>query len=69
MARNTSYEVTKRYEDKAMKRYTIKFHRISDRDVISAIESNSNKTDYIRRCIRANISERNTNNTISIKKE
>ncbi len=60
MARKTSYEVTKRYEDKAMKRYSIKFHRISDSDVISAIDCSSNKTDFIRRCIRATIKKEST---------
>lgn len=59
MAR-TSYEVNKRYHDKAMKQYTIRFHRLSDSDVISAIDASSNKTDFIRRCIRAAIKKEST---------
>ena len=60
MAAKTSYEVNKRYHDKAMKQYTIRFHRTSDSDVISAIDSSCNKTDFIRRCIRASVEKEST---------
>ena len=56
----SSYETTKRYHDKAMKQYTIRFHRKSDSDVISAIDASGNKTDFIRRCIRASIEKEST---------
>lgn len=59
----TSYEVTKRYHDKAMKKYTMMFHRVSDSDVISAIDSSSNKTDFIRQAVRARIKKESTEST------
>ena len=49
----TSYEVKHRYEQKAMKQYRAVFHKVSDADIIKALEEAPNKTDLIRKALRA----------------
>lgn len=58
-----SYKVRKRYETKAMKRYSLVFHRVSDKDVIEALDNSDNKTDYVRQSIRERISKENSKTT------
>ena len=57
-APHVSYEVRKRYEDKAMKSYLIKFHRVNDSDVIECLDKAGNKTDFIRTLIRNEMGEK-----------
>lgn len=58
-----SYKVRKRYQDRAMKRYSLVFHRVSDKDVIEALDNSDNKTDYVRQSIRERISKENSKTT------
>lgn len=52
-----TYEVQKRYVDKACKRYTLKFFKKTDSDVIEALDNSDNKTDYVRQSIRERLSK------------
>ena len=47
-----SYEVTKRYQDKALKIERIVLHREHDKDIIEELEKQDNKSGYIKESIR-----------------
>lgn len=57
-APHVSYEAQKRYQDKAMKRYNLMFHRVNDSDVIECLDKAGNKTDFIRTLIRKELGEK-----------
>ena len=46
-----------KYHNKAMKSFTFRFHKESDRDVIATLQSKSNKNDYVRQLILKDIKE------------
>ena len=47
-----SYQVQKRYADKALKKYTFRLHKVNDSDVIEKLDSSENKTELFRKAIR-----------------
>lgn len=52
-----TYEVKKRYEDKACRKYLFTFFKKTDSDVIEALDNSDNKTDYVRQSIRERLSK------------
>lgn len=51
-SKQKEYLRKQRYHKKAMQRYSLMFHKVSDADVIEALETSTNKTDLIRKAIR-----------------
>lgn len=52
MVSDAQKRAKEKYEAKAMKKYTIRLHRVNDIDVIEALDRSENKTDLIRQSIR-----------------
>lgn len=45
------------YHRRAMRVVALRFHKRSDKDILDRIDSQANKTDYIRQLIRKDIEE------------
>ena len=52
---NNRTEVLKRYNEKASKYYSLKFHREKDKDIIDKLDSQQSKLAYIKQIIREDI--------------
>ena len=51
-------EAHQRYRKKATRTFTFEFHRVNDEDVVLALESADNKTNYIRELIRNDVRQK-----------
>lgn len=54
-ARKARNRVVDKYHNRAMKSFSFRFHKVSDRAVIERIQQKENKNDYIRQLILADI--------------
>lgn len=52
-------ERTKSYQKRTFTRFCILYHNQNDRDIIEQLNTVQNRTDYIRRLIRADIAKEN----------
>ena len=54
--KDTANKATAKYHKAKMRRIAVTLHNESDKDVLAQIDRQENKTDYIRRLIRQDIS-------------
>lgn len=51
-------EANNRYKKKAQKNFLLTYHKVYDADIISMIEKQESKSDYIRQLVRADINKK-----------
>lgn len=56
--REKTNEIKARYEKKAMKFYAFKLHKINDADIIDLLDSQENKSAFIKECIKSKLSSK-----------